>query len=70
MVNGARRIRSRKSRCLESKGEEWDESRNIEQMLDQVKRAKIESGRDVWLSEGGGGKPQKSLVELYGKGYS
>ena len=59
-VVGARRIRSEKLRehqyreryirSLEGKGVEWDGDNNVEHMWEQVKRAMVESAREVWLS--------------------
>ena len=56
-MNGARSIRIEKSReyqykeeyakGLESKRVEWDESRNVEKMWEQVKRAMFDSAREV-----------------------
>ena len=54
-MNEAKRIRSEELkenqyiegyvRCLENKRTEWDEDRNIKQMLDQVKRTIVDSAR-------------------------
>ena len=57
MVVGARSIRSEKlsehqyreryARSLEGKGVEWDGDNNVEHMWEQVKRAMVQSAREV-----------------------
>ena len=57
---GARNIRSEKmrehqykegyDRSLEGKRVEWDGDNNVEHMWEQVKRAMVESAREVWGS--------------------
>ena len=69
---GARRISSEKlrehqhikgyARCLENKGVEWDEGRNIEQMWGQVRQPMVESAREVCGLVRGGGRTKR----LYG----
>ena len=57
MVIGSRRIRGEKlrdhqyregyARSLEGKGVEWDGDNNVEHMWEQVKRAMVESAREI-----------------------
>ena len=66
MVVGSRRIRSKKPRenqyrevyawSLEGKGIEWDGGNNVLYMWKQVKRASVESAREVYGSVRVGGK--------------
>ena len=71
MVVGARRIRSEKlrkyqyregyARSLEGKGVQWDGDNNLEHMWKQVKRAMLESAREVCGSVRVGRKTPKSV---------
>ena len=66
-----RRIKSKKLRehqyreryawSLEGKGVEWDGDNNIEHMWKQVKKAMVETGKEVFDSVRVGGKTQKSV---------
>ena len=68
---GARRIRSEKlrkhqhrkenARSLKWKGVEWDADNNVEHLWEQVKRAMVESTREVCGSVRAGGKSPKSV---------
>ena len=70
---GARRIRNKKlrkhqykkgyARSLEGKGVEWDIDNNVEHMWEQVKRALVESAREVCLIESGGKEPEEGMLE-------
>ena len=70
MVNGARRIKSEKLRNhqymegyvrrLECKVN-WDKGRNVEKMLERVKRAKVDSAREVYGSARVEGKNPKNI---------
>ena len=72
VVVGARRTRSEKlmehqyregyAWSLEGKGVEWDGDNNVEHMWDQVKRAMVESAREVCGSVRVGGKEPKECV--------
>ena len=44
--------------CLKSKIAEWDEGRDVKQMWKQVKRAKVNSAREVCGSMRGGKNPK------------
>ena len=67
----ARRIRSEKlrenkyregyARSLEGKGIEWHRENNVEHMWEQVKRAMVESAREVSGSVRVGGKNPKCV---------
>ena len=69
---GARRIRSEKLRdhqyregyvrSLEGKRVEWDRDNNVEHMWEQVKRAMVESSREVCGSVRVGAKEPKECV--------
>ena len=69
MEVGARRIRSEKLkeiqyrvgyiRSLDGKGVGWDGDNNVEHMWEQVKRAMLESAREVCGSVRVGGKTQR-----------
>ena len=71
MVVGVRRIRSEKlrehqyrvgyARSLEGKGVEWDGDDNVEHMWEQVKRAMVESAREICGSVRVGVKSPKSV---------
>ena len=71
VVGGARRIRSDKLRehqyrkeyatSLEGKRVEWDRENNVEHMWEQVKRAMVESAREVCGSARVGGGNPKSV---------
>ena len=71
VVVGALRIRSEKlrenqyreryARSLEGKGVEWDVGNNAEHVWKQVKRAMVESAREVCGSVRVGGKNPKSV---------
>ena len=49
------------ARSLEGKGVEWDGDNNVEYMWEQVKRAMLESTREVCGSVRVGGKSPKSV---------
>ena len=51
------------ARTFEGKGVEWDEDDNVEHMWEQVKRAMVESAREVFCSVRVGGKPKERVVE-------
>ena len=71
VVAGARRSRSEKLRkhqyrkgyagSLEGKRVEWNGDNNVEHMWEQVKRAMVESAREVCSSVRVGGKNPKSV---------
>ena len=76
MVAGARGIRSEKlrehqygegyARSLEGKRVKWDEDNNVEHMWEKVKRAMVDSAREVCGSVRIGGKnPEKKRERLY-----
>ena len=70
---GARRIRSEKlkeyqyregyARSLEGKRVEGVEDNNVAYMWKQVKWARVESARDVWLSKSRGKEHKECVVE-------
>ena len=80
MVVGARRIRSEKLRehqykeeyfrSLEGKELECDGDNNVEHMREQVKRAMVESAREVRGLVRVGGKPKECVVERRDKSCS
>ena len=80
VVVGTRRIRSKKrreyqyrevyARSLEGKEVEWDGYNNVKHMWEQVKRAVVESVREVCGSVRVGGKPQRVCVERRDKSCS
>ena len=49
------------ARSLEEKGVEWEENNNVEHMLEQVKRAMVESARKVYGSGRVWGKNPKNV---------
>ena len=49
------------SKSLEGKGVEWDGDNNVEHMWEQIKRAMVESAREVCCSVRVGGKNPKSV---------
>ena len=52
------------ARSFEGKGVEWDGDDNVEHMWEQVKRAMVESAREVCGSvRVGGEKPKECVVE-------